>query len=399
MVTIYKRLLKYQESNARSNLENYLTEALCDYLNRLSPIRKKGFITKVIFQGCNESHIQTFLKRHNSDIETNIIDWKTQYSINISGTTKYPDLLCLINRKPAIIVEVKIGAGFTHRIHEDKSENTVITPQLKDYGSWLHSKNEHAVLVLLSHLTKPPDDFLKQSENYGVRQKNFINWQQIYNWLKTEAKDTDICLTNDLMNFLKECSMASESPNVTDLSVLEIFVAGTGEKINNMMKFTREELEKKFSPNMDWGKEKSSFVSDGLYTIDYKQKAVWSWVLLDSKEYSYLGWGICYPDEEDEWGWRYFFPDIPKKPFVFIGLFSEASTVKENYNKSLSYRPDNWLWNNNLDSDDTPDLIGIKIRDLNEFLSFDEDMTIGLFEFTNKGFEDIEKLVDKIVVK
>lgn len=35
-MNLFGRLLKYQENEKCSNNENYLTEILCDYLNRLS---------------------------------------------------------------------------------------------------------------------------------------------------------------------------------------------------------------------------------------------------------------------------------------------------------------------------------------------------------------------------
>ena len=398
MISIYKRLLKYQESDIRSNLENYLTEVLCDYLNRLSNVDIKSFIRGIVFHQCKNTCIESFFKVHPFDGKKQNIEWKTQYSINVSGTIKYPDLLGFINKKPAILVEVKIDAGFTERIHQDVLGNEVITPQLKDYGNWLNYKNPDGVLVLLSHLTTPPDDYLETTGNYGVKLRNYIKWQQIYNWLKEQKHNSKPCLTNDFINFLRECNMAIESPNSIDLSVLEIFVSGAGETINNMMKFTREELEKKFIKNMNWGKEKSYLTNDGLYAIDYKQKAVWSWVLLDSKEYSYIGWGICYPNENNAWGWKDFFPNLPKKPFVFIGLFSDKEQVQTNYINSIKLRPEDWLWNNDIENDEDSDLIGIKYRDLNKFVAYDSDITINFYEFVHNGFKDIEKLVDKIVI-
>lgn len=401
MISIYKRLLKYQESSEKSNLENYLTEILCDYLSRISKNENRLFIKNIVFHSCNMTHFKAFMCKHKFDDKNTSIEWKTQYSINVSGTTKFPDLLGFINKEPAIIVEVKIGAAFTKRLHKDEMGNQVSTPQLKDYGNWLNQANSNGALVLLTYSTNPPDDYLGKTESYGIKQRSYITWQQIYNWLKKinheNHDNSGLYLTQDFMTFILENSMANESPNLTDFSALEIFISGSGERINGMMKFTREELEKKYKKNINWGKEKS-YLNDGLYTVDYKQKLMWSWSILESKEYCFIAWGICYPTEKDEWEWRHYFPDIPKKPFVFIGVFSDRDLIKKNYNQSLDHRPEGWLWNNDINNEDATDLIGINTRPLDEFISYDDDTTTNFYQFIDREFKNALSLTDKIIV-
>jgi hypothetical protein len=301
MVSLYKKLLKYQQSEERSNLENYSTEILCDFLNRLSGDEMHAFLKKVVFSGLNTSVRYDFISNHKNDEGRINIVWKTQYSISISGTTKYPDLIGFISNRPAIIIEVKIGAGFTHRAHHDDDGAITYVSQLVDYGNWLHRKNRYAILLLLSHSTEPPSDFLIPGNKYGISKKNYITWNQIYQWLNDGlAIGKENCLTEDFKNYLLEQNMAIESPVRDDFSVLGLLVSGSGKRIGNMMKHIRNNLEKKYKTHMSWGKEKS-YLNDELYTIAYDQKIVWSWVILESSEYTFISWGICFPDDLDEW--------------------------------------------------------------------------------------------------
>ena len=95
---------------------------------------------------------------------------------------------------------------------------------------------------------------------------------------------------------------------------------------------------------------------------------VWSWVIIESKEYSYIGWGIiCYPQKDDNWGWNRYFSRLPKTPLVFIGLFSELRYNEEIYQSRIPLYPDNWQLNIDLEKDDSPDLLAIKTKELHDF--------------------------------
>lgn len=396
-MSLYKRLLKYQQTEERSNLENFSTEILCDFLKRLSNDEIDQFLRKVVFFGIDTSVFEDFVSNHKNDEGNVRIVWKTQYSITISGITKYPDLIGIIDHRPAIIIEVKIGAGFTHRTHQNDDGAIIHIPQLVDYGNWLYENNNHAFLLLLSHSTPPPCDFLTPGNKYGIAQRNHITWNQIYRWLNDGmANAKENCLVEDFKKYLLEQNMAIESPARDDFSVLELLVSGAGKRIGDMMKHIRSELEKKYKSHMSWGKEKS-YLNDGLYTIEYKQKIVWSWVILESPEYAFIAWGICFPNELDEWEWRKACPTLPTVPFVFIGLFSDKTKIVDNYKANINLRPDGWHWNEEIGKDDS-DLIGMRFAPLGEFMSFEKDTTKEVFDFIDSGFGEISELVNKIVV-
>lgn len=245
MSSLFKRLLKYQESQSRSNLENYVTEILADYLNRISTIESRLFIDNILFNSCSNGDFSSFSESHGLDSDRFLIEWKTQQSIYVSGVVKYPDLLGFINKKPAILIEAKIRAPFTQRIYNDEEGNLQKIPQLVDYGKWLSKKNPDGILILLTYSTKPPDNYYDNPSPYSIEKRNCINWQLIYNWLERRRKKQKCsCLAEYFMEFLLEENMAIKSPDITDLSVLELFVYGAGKRIGGMMEHTRSELEK-----------------------------------------------------------------------------------------------------------------------------------------------------------
>lgn len=378
-MSLYSRLLKYQSTNVKSNLENFLTEMLCDYLNRITENELLSFMKEVLFFNNSKSWID------NQFITNQEIIWKTQYSINWQGTIKYPDLICLCNKKPCLLVENKIGAQFTQRILTNEQNEKISVGQLQDYGTWLNSINQNGAMVLLTNFTDPPNDFLQPTSNYGVRTRNVIGWQQVYDWLRNLRKNSNnvLCITNDFISFLEEQGMANESPSHSDFSILELFIGGPRMRIGNALKNTREGLQKKYQQRINWGVEKSYF-NDYLYSVDDEGKIVWSWTILDHSEYSYMGWGFIFPDERDIWDLRKSFVILPKEPFAFMLIYSEGEKVKKNFKEKLKIRPENWLWTQDMDISNR---LGLVCAPLSGFLAYDVDFNKAFFEWVNKHFD------------
>lgn len=381
-VNLYSRLLKYQSSKNRSNLENYLTEMLCDYLNRLSEEDFHLFVKYVLFFDKSEIDYNDWKDQHK---ELHDIIWRTQYHIELGETYKCPDLICFGDRRPIFLIEAKIGAGFTQRNVKSDDDKEISIDQLKDYGNWLSSVNEHSGLILLTHSTSAPPDFLDSMSDYGVSFRNVISWQRIYNYLsQLLSKDNNLCTTKDFINFLEEQGMATEAPTHLDFSALDIFVEGPGMKIGNAMKTTRENLEKRYPNGIKWRSEEK-FLCNYFYTIDYDAKVVWSWAMLDHDEYSYLGWGIVFPRETGPWEWRNYITELPKIPFVFMGIFSNGVSIRQRFEEQQRDRPSNWIWSNDVEADA---ILGITTSLLSDFLSYDGDFNETFLEWTDKHFNE-----------
>jgi len=125
-------LLKYQETDTRSNLENFSTEILCDFLNRLSIDATDLFLRHVVFSGMDDFVYSSFKDNHKMNDEDIKFNGITQYPVSLSDTTKFPDLIGFANQKPAILIEVKLEAGFTHRKHKSENGDLISIPLCSD---------------------------------------------------------------------------------------------------------------------------------------------------------------------------------------------------------------------------------------------------------------------------
>ena len=389
MTDLYSRLFKYQTTEAKSPLEDFSTEILCNFLNRISSDAIDKFLRKVVFYGMKKEY-NTFIKNHKTDDKDLKIDWETQYSININDATKRPDLLGFVNNKPAILIEVKIGAGFTYRMQQSDDGDTNYIYQLEDYGKWLNEKNTKAILVLLSRYTSPPDDFMKGGGKYDILLRNYVTWNHIYQWLKVVHENNQYePYVKDFIDYLLEQNMANESPTRKDFSALESFIgSNAGKRIKTMMQHIRGELEKKYPSHLNWKKEQS-FQKDG-YHIVYEENITESWGHLNSDEWAMLLWGICYPNEEDNlYGCRKYCPSLPKVPFVYIAIYTEGDKILEKHKNA----PDNikhkdWCWLDETGINAT-NILGIRFHNLAEFISYDKDPADEIFNFVDSGFQQI----------
>ena len=406
MTDLYSRLFKYQTTEAKSPLEDFSTEILCNFLNRISSDAIDKFLRKVVFSGMKKEY-NTFIKNHKTDDKDLKIDWETQYSININDATKRPDLLGFVNNKPAILIEVKIGAGFTYRMQQSDDGDTNYIYQLEDYGKWLNEKNTKAILVLLSRFRPPPDDFLYNNKKYGVKQRNYVTWFHVYRWLKlVQEKEY---LAQDFIDYLLEQNMANESPTNKDFSELETFiVSNAGSRIGNMMLYIKEELEKnkKYTSFMLWGKDRK-FLNEYEYYIDHESNCIEGWVALKfkpkHKDLTYLAWGLYYPTPniKDEWG--EYAPNIPKVPYIYISLTSYEKEVINNYKNvsadSTNIKHGMWNWNDKDEYGKQGEyyMIGFCFRNLSDFISDDKDTTQEILKFINSGFKEVSKLIKNII--
>jgi hypothetical protein len=388
MASLYRKLLNNQQTSERSNLENFSTEVLCDFLNRLLPKEFDSFLETVIFESSNDC--EEFKKNEFS----NLI-WKTQYTIECGqqGAKKRPDLICFSGGKPIILFEIKINADFTYRLDgSDENNPEEYVHQLKDYGQWLKRKNENGALVLLSFRTALPQNFLdsKDSNEYGISNRRHISWNDIYKWLKTGKVDSNrICLVEDFKNYLLEAGMAMESPKREDFAIFEMFLSGSGKRISEMMKYVTEELRKKYNDRLDWGREESCY-NGYLYQTRHIEKQVWSWCFIKSFAYTYIAWGVYFPDEQDSLGWKRNLSNLPEEPFVFVGLFSDHK--KDDLSGVLNkQRDEKWHWRDSLD-DKSCELVGMKICTLHSFYAHKEALTEEVYKFIEAGFKEIVEM-------
>jgi hypothetical protein len=265
---LYSRLYAHVSTVGRSQLENFLTEALVDLLERARPERAIGFVTGVLLK---DAHVR--LANRVAAVETILrsakrIEWNTRSAIRIDGTVKYPDILLYADGTPTLLVENKISSGYTKREIPigEKGLETEIREQFEDYGRWLSKKNR--ALVLLTSGTRPPQDYLREDakadKKYGLSLRSVCNWRQVCDWLV--AKGTD--LESELGEFLVEKGL--DDMNKADLEALNGFLARPRlhKKLDEAINAAKTSIEKlllhgKYSTTLS--RPSSEFGDDAVY--------------------------------------------------------------------------------------------------------------------------------------
>ena len=313
--SLYGRLFAYRERPARRPLEDFLTEALCDILNRLSQHQMREMV----------EFVSTFLLPTDAReawreqvYDYRGLAWITQVPIGASGRV---DLLLRNDVQPLIIIENKITDPHTQR--------------LRDYGLWLKEKCEGhkwpGAIVFLTHLTAPPEGFGDRDPAYGVRWQQICRWPAVCKWLATAAQEdspdgrhsVQRILRDELAIFLKEKSMTSETMTLHDLSAAEIYVSSAA-RVNQLFKRIWEEAVKP-----DWGpmayKHDAAQVERSVSSYDSEGAVLWDWIYLRPPHSAYdgdvwfLAWGIGFPAVGGDW-WKDAAPSLPSRTYAFVCL-------------------------------------------------------------------------------
>ena len=336
-MSLYGNLFRFRERANHSPLENFLTEALADLLNRMPRDVTVSLVSELFLAG-DECACEKWVTYIHSKKR---LEWITQRSIG-SGRL---DILLEADGTATLIVENKIGASISERTKHcktdvtdgdvtDKNEEpeTFNGNQLMVYGEWLRDqrRNEHwdGALVLLTLQTLPPADFGRTDVKYGVKCQRVCNWRQLWQWLnKKQAsdngpvssdKDQDnwSVFSNELMALLEEKNMNEKRLTQRDIAAMQVFWptwAIMEELLDRCAKAAKEQLSKfelkpsnkvKLEPNVT-NREYSAWI-DLKLSSDPKKGTGVSVVL-----------GVHFPEESE---WPTTIQPFPYWPHAFVWI-------------------------------------------------------------------------------
>jgi hypothetical protein len=342
MVSLYGRLFTYRERPQRSPLEDYLTEALADLLNRTPTSEMVEFVSKFFLPpltAANETW-QELVKTCSSEG----LQWRTHTSIYVGKSIRYPDLtLYAGEERPLLIVENKVASGIgsheSSQLEEDDTDQEANTPfpqptetidQLATYGRWLSARCEDpwpGAIVFLTHLTPPPAGFGVGDRNaYGVEWQRVCKWHDVWRWLIQASQAATgnpawRALAAELAEFLVEQNMNAESFTFYDMSAAEIFIKSTA-RFEQTFKQIREALKPQ------WPNSTFSNVTRGRIEYNGGGGILWDWMHLRrphspvDENLWYIAWGIRFPELSDRW--KDASPALPKTNHAFVSLGSEG---------------------------------------------------------------------------
>ncbi|MFH1982971.1 MAG: hypothetical protein ABIL58_14110 [Pseudomonadota bacterium] len=338
MMSLYQKLFKYALTENKSPLENFLTEALADLINRMSVYDAARFTGECLLS--HSSDAGAALKIASRLAAAAQVNAVSQYSISFDGTVKYPDMAVFGDRL-VMLIENKVGAGFTYDEVEDTNGQLADHGQLEAYSSWLSRNHPNAALVLLTHSTPPPPNFLTNHTTYGKQLRAVVYWPSVYKWLKRNLagkSDEPIIgqLTDEFLTFLEGKGM-SDISNM-ELSAMDIFLSNRiNQKIATVMARARQVAAGTIQSIVSQAKSAANYYDDA--------QCVWDWCYCLDRELSwYIGWGLRFPDGATEWS-SY---DLPIYPQAFITIGSDNIAIPL-MGIEVDRRLPDWLWKQNKD--------------------------------------------------
>lgn len=310
--SLYTKLFTYRERDGQRPLENFLTEALADVLNRLPRVELRGFITELLLPtDTSFSWLDDLAQGNTARL------WKTQVQADFGGDRNRPDLVFYVDAKPVMVVEIKvdaaIGGGSRRAARDDGNarlaratepdESGPAIDQLDRYGRWLCSaaaNEQEAVLVLLSRSTEAPER-LREKARATAPYWRHTRWHEVWRWLRAHGRspaDTpgpswkDLCA--ELADFLEERNMSSEFMSLHDLAAVQVVigsvdrVANTFDQVGKAVKRELGELAVQGAPGFEYQSEGGVIV--GWLYLREPQKQNWS-----------VCWGIRFPGVGGWW--------------------------------------------------------------------------------------------------
>lgn len=207
---LYGRLFRYRTRENRAPLEDYLTEALADLLERTPAHEQAELLGSVL--GSPEVWLRALADHRHA--------WRTQ----VACGGGFADLVLELDGRAAVIIENKLHSGV--RSHGDSGN------QLTSYGSWLARTRNDALpsgLILLTHATEPPADMMIAPE-YGVEARAVLRWSGLARWLRRQTGIGDgtvwRSLAGDLHAFLEERAMTNDTITGSDVAAARLFLPG-----------------------------------------------------------------------------------------------------------------------------------------------------------------------------
>ena len=330
-MSLYEKLFKYAPSSNRTPLENFLTEALCDILERLRTVDSDAALDLLV---------QVFLGNRGSPAFRRTLEdaskffWITQVRIKVGRQFGYLDLCLFVDGKPLVAIENKVAAGFTEHTLMGEGETKAIS-QMMLYDQWLCTKNPDGALVLLTHFTEGPEGFAERSPTANISHlfrapvRNKCLWTTVYGWLAqwrnlvTEQDDIEIAslrkLVGEFLGFLEERKMAPISIRAGDLNVIGSWLEqDVWRKARQVLEETRN-IAVPIVP-LAYGKPKSFPVTylAGQYDL------LWDWTYCFEKELKwYVGWGLCGRDGLKGLDLRL----SGESPYTFVLVTSEKMSI------------------------------------------------------------------------
>lgn len=318
------------EKRGREPLEEFLTCALTDILNRLTQEEMRAVVRELLLDEKARASWEKFADQCT-------LHWISEKPLpNSVSTDGRCDILLEDDEGPLLIIEAKIAAPVGRSrgsVPQDNgTDSRKADNQLARYGNWLadrckerKTRKWRGALVLLTHFTVPPEDFVSgATETYGVPFRKICRWSQVFLWitqLRERAFDIQSqqghFLANELAEFMKERGMNAEKITNRSLEVAGQLVCDAhAENIANFFSAIQNGLKDalKEIPGVKQLRKNLEYSETGVIRSRVKSKT-------QNRLELTIEWGLCWPHS----GWGEELSEdgisIPNEVFWYVAVF------------------------------------------------------------------------------
>lgn len=310
---LYGRLFRYRTRENRAPLEDYLTEALADLLERVPAQDQAELLGSLL--GSGEAWQKAYAHNRHS--------WRTQ----VACGGGFADLVLELDGKAAVVIENKLHSGV--RSHGASGN------QLTTYGSWLAQMRNEALpsgLILLTHGTEPPADMMV-GPGYGVETRAVLRWSGLARWLSRKSAIGDASvwrsLAKDLHSFLEAKAMTNDTITSSDVAAARLFLPGWArwENTFKLLWSGADEVRAGFL---------SSKTSALSMTRDGGMLWQWSYAASPLPHASWVAFALRFPDASN---W-YSDAELPELPHLMLLIGADGNDLPVD---RITSAPDQWL--------------------------------------------------------
>lgn len=291
---LYGRLFR-----SRYKPEDFFTEAFADLFTRLAPADARDLVGSVLLGHVAEERSPEVVKDQMR--KSKRLECSTQYPIElreVGKVRKVPDAALFADGELIALIENKLDAPFTARCQPGagKKSNTQTFHQLEDYGRWLNEHHPKAALVLLTHETKSPPEFLTAKGDflYKIPLRSVCRWPRVHNWFSNWAADrrgenVAGTLAGEFSEFIEAQNMGEIA--FDDIGLLNDYICFAsrkiGGKITDVLESARRTGQQLVPPNP------SNWVNNSRLFFDRNWLAFWDWSYPYGKMDLFVGWGFA----------------------------------------------------------------------------------------------------------
>jgi hypothetical protein len=387
MDELYFRLF-HASSSERDRLEDFLVEIVGDLLNRLPKKEQLSFCDSFLLRDCPLSQKRRWLTRAD---ECDNLQWKTQVLIAVSGANhlKRPDIVLYGDDKPLMIVECKIGAGFTGgKLMGDGGGRPSWVDQLTFYDHWLASMRpaEKAALVLLTHLCKPPSQFLSDGGAYRTALRSVRSWADLYKWLTKEKgamhwstiAPRAAVLIDSFIHLMKEKQLMNDSPTPNDFAAARLYLCGGAHnRMVEAMAEARKLVQNRFSNLKGFPNKPPDAYSEPA------DGSLMDWCELSNGPA--IVWGIYFTREDSDF-WIDLDPPVKFREGVFLEIEFKRIVLRPKSKFSSWHFPQEVLKNPRADN-------AFYVSKTAPFSEFGDEFTSGFSAWVADSFDEAKYLI------